>query len=139
MTSILADLVLILHFAFVLFVILGQVLILIGWAKKWSWTRNLIFRISHLFAILFVVLESWLGITCPLTTLEFALRESLGEKIEATSFVALWVHKILFYSAPEWVFTICYSVFGLVVVLSFIFYRPKKTNGFELIRWLKAI
>lgn len=124
----LADFTLVVHFTFVLFVILGQVFILVGWTLKWSWTRNLIFRISHLTAILFVVVESWLGITCPLTTLEFSLRQNLGEKVEATSFIALWVHKILFYSAPEFVFTICYSVFGLLVVLSFVFYKPKRSS-----------
>lgn len=125
--SILAELVLAIHFTFVLFVLLGQVLILIGWVKKWIWTRNLVFRIVHLAAILFVVLESWLGISCPLTILESSLRQSFGDnKIEASSFVAFWVHKILFYSASEWVFTICYTVFGFLVVLSFIFYKPKK-------------
>ena len=63
----LADLTLVLHAAYVLFVIGGQLLILLGWGLEWMWTRRFLFRLLHLLAIGFVMLEAWLGVTCPLT------------------------------------------------------------------------
>jgi uncharacterized membrane protein HdeD (DUF308 family) len=123
--SFLADLTVIIHAAFVLLVILGQLIILIGWLRQWHWTRNWRFRGWHLAAIGYVVLEAWLGITCPLTSLEDFLRSRAGETTYGTSFIAYWVHYWLFYTAPEWVFVLIYSIFGLLVVLTFVWYPPR--------------
>lgn len=57
---ILADVTIALHAVFVLFVIVGQVLILAGWLRGWGWTRWRLFRLLHLGSIGFVVLEAWL-------------------------------------------------------------------------------
>ncbi len=67
---VLADLILVLHAAYVLFVLGGQMMILSGWMLGWTWTRGYMFRLLHLLAIGFVVLEAWWGVTCPLTRLE---------------------------------------------------------------------
>ncbi len=123
----LADATVALHASFVLFVVGGQLLILLGWLGKWAWVRNPIFRISHLAAILFVVLEAWLGVNCPLTLLENRLRELAGQGVYELSFIGYWLNRILFYSAPEWVFTSLYSGFGLLVVVTFIIYPPRRS------------
>ena len=65
-----ADVVLLLHFAIVVFVVGGLVLIIVGNMCGWHWVNALWFRLAHLSAIGIVAAESWLGITCPLTTLE---------------------------------------------------------------------
>ncbi len=122
--SILADITLLTHAAFVLFVIVGQIVILIGWFRKWIWTRLLVFRSVHLAAIGYVVLEALLGIRCPLTVLEYHLRELAGEPTYGTSFIGYWVHYFLFYTAPTWVFSLIYTLFGSLVLLTFIFYPP---------------
>ena len=44
-----------LHTGFIAFVVLGLVLVLIGMAIGWRWTRNAWFRVAHLAAIAFVV------------------------------------------------------------------------------------
>ncbi len=121
----LADATVILHAAFVLFVVLGQGLILLGWLKQWQWVRYFPFRGLHLLAISYVVLEAWLGLTCPLTTLENYLRRLAGEIGYGHSFIGYWVPYLLFYSAPEWVFTLVYSIFGSLVVLTFLAYPPR--------------
>jgi len=127
--SFLADLTVVVHASFVLFVIAGQVLILIGWMRKWHWTQNFIFRFLHLAAIGYVVLEAWLGITCPLTLLESHLRHLAGEATHSMSFIAYWMHYFLFYTAPDWVFILIYSLFGALVLLTFLRYPPiKKTE-----------
>lgn len=123
----LADATVTLHASFVFFVVGGQLLILLGWLSNWRWTRNLIFRVAHLSAILFVILEAWLGVNCPLTILENGLREMAGQPGYELSFIGYWLNRILFYTAPEWVFTSIYSGFGLLVVLTFIVYPPRRT------------
>ncbi|HAI70521.1 MAG TPA: DUF2784 domain-containing protein, partial [Gammaproteobacteria bacterium] len=120
--SILANITLLTHAAFVLFVIVGQIVILIGWLRNWFWTRLLVFRGLHLAAIGYVVLEAWFGIVCPLTVLENHLRQLAGEATYSSSFISDWVHYFLFYTAPTWVFTLIYSLFGSLVLLTFIFY-----------------
>ena len=122
----LADSTVILHASFVLFVVGGQFLILLGWLSNWRWTRNFIFRVTHLAAILFVMLEAWLGVNCPLTVLENRLRELAGLAGYELSFIGYWLNRMLFYTAPEWVFTSLYSGFGLLVVLTFLAYPPQK-------------
>lgn len=127
--SFLADLTVFLHALFVLFVVLGQLLILLGWWRNWQWTRNRWFRYSHLVAIGYVVFEAWMGITCPLTLLEDYLRMRAGEVMYSTSFIGYWLHYFLFYSAPEWVFTLTYSGFGLLVLLSLWKYPPSSSTN----------
>ncbi len=120
-----ADLVLILHVAFVAFVVVGLLLILFGGACGWSWIRNPWFRTLHLAAIGLVVVQAWLGLMCPLTTLELSLREKAGEATYSGDFIAHWLQRLLYYEAPAWVFVVGYTLFGLAVVASWVRYRPK--------------
>ena len=113
----LADAILLIHFAFVVFVVVGFLLILIGLLARWSWVHNRVFRITHLAAIGIVVLQAWFGQLCPLTVWENQFRQQAGESGYAETFVEHWLHKLLFYQAESWVFTIIYSVFGVLVVL----------------------
>ena len=122
---IIADIVLITHAAFVVFVIFGLVLIIYGGFRRWHWIKNPWFRLGHLAAIGVVVLQAWFGMICPLTTLEMALRERAGEVTYSGSFVAHWVQRMLFYEAPTWVFALCYTLFGLLVIASWIAFRPR--------------
>jgi len=127
--QLLADAVLTLHVAIVLFVVGGLVVILVGnWRrwKSWQWVNALSFRLAHMLAILFVVSESWLGIVCPLTTLEMWLRRQAGASGYIGSFVEHWLQRLLYYDAPGWVFTLAYSVFGLAVVATWWLFPPRR-------------
>ena len=121
----LADLVLLLHAVFVVFVIAGLVLVLLGAWRGWVWVRNPWFRLAHLLAIGVVVAQAWLGVLCPLTTLEMTLRDRAGEAVYPGSFIAHWLESLLYYRAPTWVFTLCYTVFGLLVIASWYAVRPR--------------
>jgi len=116
MQMLLADFVLIVHFAFATFIIGGLGLIWLGAAVGWQWVRNLQFRIIHLAAICLVAGESLLGVVCPLTAWEDWLR---GGAQPGTSFVARWIHRILYYSFPEWVFTVSYLLVVAAVAVTF--------------------
>ena len=125
MHALLADAILVLHLAFVLFVLGGLGMIWIGAAAGWRWVRNFWLRVAHLAAIAYVAGEALLGIWCPLTVWEDALRGRHEEK----SFVARWIHRVLFYDLPEWVFTIAYAAFALVVAASWWVVRPYSRRG----------
>src|SRR5688572_21121657 len=91
-----ADVTLVLHVAFVVFVIGGQMLIFHGWCVDWSWTRNPLFRLTHLVVVVFVVLETWLNFACPLTILENWLRVRAGQTVyEDIGCIAHWLQKLL--------------------------------------------
>ena len=124
-----ADLTLAAHAAFIAFVVVGQALILVGWMRGWRWTRSPAFRLLHLGAIALVVLESWLGVTCPLTWLEFRLRASAGSPVTADSFLGYWLQRLIFHEAPSWVFTVVHTAFGVVVAATLVLYPPGKRLG----------
>lgn len=120
-----ADAILVLHFGIVAFVVLGLPLILIGGALGWAWVRNRGFRRAHLAAIAFVAGQQLLGMACPLTTLEAWLREQAGQGAYAGDFVAHWLARIIFYTAPPWVFTLLYTAFAAAVALSWRYVPPR--------------
>jgi hypothetical protein len=120
-----ADAVLVLHVAFVAFVVAGLLLVLIGKPMGWGWVRNPRFRIAHVVAIGVVVLQSWIGVICPLTTIEMALRKRAGDAVYPGTFVSHWLESLLYYRAPPWVFAVCYTAFGGLVILSWFWVRPR--------------
>jgi hypothetical protein len=119
-----ADAVLLLHVLFVAFVVAGLLLILAGRLLSWDWVRNWWFRVIHLGAIGIVVLQAWLGVICPLTRLEMYLRDKAGDTTYAGSFVSHWLEAILYYRAPAWIFAVVYTLFAIVVVMSWVWVRP---------------
>jgi len=110
----LADFILILHFAFVLFVVGSLPLIWAGAAAGWRWVRDVRFRLVHLAAILLVSAEAAAGVWCPLTLWEDALRGAARDK----SFVARWIHAVLYYDLPAWAFTTAYLAFAALVAFT---------------------
>jgi hypothetical protein len=125
MYAVAADLVLVTHFLFVVFIVLGLLLVFIGKLLNWLWVRNPWFRAAHLMGIAVVVVQSWFGVICPLTTWEMALRARAGEAAYQGSFISHWLGELLYYQAPAWVFVVCYSVFGGLVLLSWFLVRPR--------------
>jgi len=126
-----ADAALLLHTLFVVFVVLGLVLVMVGWGMGWRWVRNPWFRLAHVLAIAVVTLQAWLGRACPLTALEMSLRARAGDAVYPGSFVAHWLELLLYYQASPWVFTLLYSLFGVLVVASWCLVRPGKLRDFR--------
>jgi hypothetical protein len=122
----LADVIVIIHLGYVIYVILGFILIVIGIILRWKWIRNLPFRISHLLAIVGVACEALLGVNCPLTVLEFKLRYATNLSEEKVSFIGTMIDSLLYYNAPGWLFTIIYAAFAILVVITFIIAPPTR-------------
>lgn len=112
---ILADLVVLVHVIYVLFVVGGWAAVVLGAILGWNWVRNFWYRLVHGLAIGVVAVQAGLGIPCPLTTLENSLRRRAGQATYPGDFVGYWLHELLFYEAPAWVFTASYAGFAAVV------------------------
>jgi hypothetical protein len=122
---ILADCIVVFHTAFVLFVVGGMAAILLGIVFKWRWVRNFWFRIIHFGAIAVVVVESVLGVDCPLTDWEDMLREQAGETVKQGTFIGRFLHEIIFVNIQHDILVIAYCLFGLCVLLALIFAPPR--------------
>jgi hypothetical protein len=120
-----ADALLVVHFAIVLFIAGGLILTWTGAALGWGWIRSPWFRYLHLGAIAFVALEALLGVACPLTIWEDMLRGG----VRAESFVGRWVERLLYYRAPEWVFTAAYVAWTAATLVTLRLVPPTRRAG----------
>ena len=107
----LADVVLAVHCAIVVFIAAGLPLVWMGAALGWSWIRIRWLRALHLGAIGFVALESLAGVACPLTVWEALLRHRQPPQ----GMIQQWVERALFHDLPAWVFTLAYTGFAVAV------------------------
>jgi hypothetical protein len=117
-----ADVLLVVHFAIVLFIVGGLIGVWIGALLHWQWVRNPWLRYAHLGAITFVAAEALIGMVCPLTVWEAAARGGMAPE----SFVGQWVQRLLFYRAPPWVFTAAYVAWALATLATLRLVPPRR-------------
>ena len=129
MGLLLADAILLIHSLFIVFVLLGQICIVVGGLRHWIWVRRRGFRLVHLAAIVIVALQSWAGMLCPLTVWENALRQAAGETAYSGTFVSHWLGKLVYHDLPQWVFMTVYTLFGLVALASWFIVKPEKRKS----------
>ncbi|WP_428852656.1 DUF2784 domain-containing protein [Imbroritus primus] len=122
----LADAVLLVHALFVVAVVGGLLLIWIGAWRKWQWVHAWWLRVAHLAAIVFIAGSALIGVACPLTVLEDALR---GRTPGANGFIERWVGALLYYDWPTWVFTVLYVGFAALVAVTWIAIPPQRRTG----------
>ena len=102
--GLLADFVVVLHLAFVVFVLLGGLL-----ALKWPWIARL-----HLPAAAWGAIVEFSGWLCPLTPLENWLREQAGQQTYRTDFLDRYLLPILY---PDGLTREMQFVLGSIVLL----------------------
>lgn len=125
----LADLMVIVHALIVFTNVAALPVIWIGSMRHWKFVRGFAFRVAHLALIGFVAAESVIGMVCPLTTWENALRRAAGSEAHyAGGFIAHWAGRLLFYNCPAQVFTAAYVAFFVIVALTWILVRPHPPN-----------
>ena len=121
----LADAILLIHASVVAFIVGGAFYIWVGVWRGWVGIRSRLFRYLHLGAMLFVAAEAVMGLVCPLTLWEHALR---GEQPD-TGFVAHWVGRMIYYDLPGWVFSTAYVAFAGALIVTLIVIPPGKTGA----------
>ena len=115
-----ADVILLIHFLFVAFVVLGFIFIWIGYFTKQKFAKNAKFRICHIVAMGIVLCESLIGMICPFTEWENYLRVRGGQdQVYETGFMKEWIHKIMFFDFSELTFVIVYALFFALILLTF--------------------
>mgnify|MGYP001973931191 CR=1 FL=1 len=117
-----ADLILIIHFLIVVFIISLFALIPYGYHKKWTWVSLKKIRYTHLLLITFITIESILGFICPLTVLENNLRGIITNQ----TFISKYLSKIIFYNFSSSVFLSLYFTGFLFAVYLSLKFPPKK-------------
>jgi len=121
----LADLLLVFHFFIAGFIVLGLILVWAGALAGWRWICNPWFRYLHLAAIAFVAAEALLGYACPLTIWEDLLRG--GARPE--TFAGRWMQRLLYYDAPDWVFTAAYCAWAAASLATLSLVPPRRKAG----------
>ncbi len=129
MYGFLADVMVAIHVAYIGYVVLGQLAILIGWPLGWKWVRNFWFRISQFIMMMVVVYEEIRNIRCPLSVWEEQFRALAGQPTTGETFMGRLLHSLIFYDAPPIVFTVGYLSFGALVLATLIFCRPRWPFG----------
>ena len=121
----LADGTLVVHAAVVFFIIGALPVIWLGHYRRWAFVKSFGFRVTHLVLIGIVAAESVFGLICPLTTWEDTWRvKAGGEANYRGGFIANWLHRLIFYDAPPWVFIAAYVLFFGLVLLTWFLIRP---------------
>jgi len=126
--GIVADVIVAVHLAYVSYVVLGELLILVGIPLGWQWIRNLWFRLSHLVMILIVALEAVVGFECPLTTWETQLERAAGMNPNDRSFIGGLMDTMFFWTPADdsWIWMWIYGGAAALVVLTFIVAPPRR-------------
>lgn len=138
--SLLADLVVIIHIAYVAYIVVGLLLILAGLWRKWNWIRNLWFRFTHLAAILIVFFELIFQAWCPLTVLELQFRSLAGQPVTEVTFVSRLMYYLLLGGLPASVTNSMYIVFTLIIAIIFVLAPPRWRQGEQSSKlWKKQI
>lgn len=89
-----ARIVLALHAGYLLFALLGLVVVAEGAVLGWRWVRRPAWRRAHLAALVAVCALQYAGVGCPLTAAENRLRACAGETAYRQGFVSDWSDRL---------------------------------------------
>ncbi len=128
MYATLADLILLVHVLFAAYNVFGLILIWLGAAVGWGWVRGCWFRGTHLATMGIVVVESLLGMVCPLTKWESRLRLLSGGGEYEKSFMHHWAEKFFYYDVSSQTFMLIYIAF-FVAMLGTLWLVPVEWRG----------
>lgn len=115
----LANIVVVVHIGYFLFVVCGIIGILAGS----NWIRNIWIRLLHIAAVWIVVLEDIFHFECPLNTVEWNLRPAVAET--ATGITGA-LNFLLRHTIPGSVLHFFYWTAGVFVVASLIWDLRRK-------------
>ena len=131
--KVLADLIVVIHFAWILFMLVGFTLTLAGlwWREFFDWW---LFRTVHLCGILYVGLLAVLRQYCPLTMLENALRTTYNLELRYPgSFIVHYIEKLVYPDVDLSIVLIPTVIIAIFTIVVFIINPPAKIR--RIFRW----
>lgn len=124
--KILADAIVVTHFVWILFMLVGFILTLRGFFWKGFFDRWL-FRTLHLCGIVYVSLLALMGEYCPLTIWENSLRAKYDPRLTYSgSFIIHYVEKLVYPDVNPLIIQIPTTFIAVFTIVVFIFRPPKK-------------
>lgn len=126
-----ADVVLAAHIIYTAYIVLGLAAIWIGRLAGARFVTNSWFRGTHLGCMAVVVVQSLLGIMCPLTVLEWRLRSASGLAFYKQTFMQRVAEVVLYEDLPGHVFLVIYAAFFIAMLLTAVFvpFGKRKTDS----------
>lgn len=124
----LADVLVVVHLAIVLYGLIGTVAILVGGLFRVRWVRNPIFRWTHLALLAFVATQAAVGKLCFLTIWEVDLRVEAGETPSELSFVGRVLRDVLYVEAEQSTLTAIYIGVAISVLLGMLLVPPRRVS-----------
>lgn len=121
----LADLLAGFHLGIVLFMIIGQAMVLVGWVARWDWVRNAWFRLPHLGIMIYIAQNAIRGKFCFLTHWEADLRVEAGQAPSEISFVGGLLRSVLYVDVPPEILNRYYLAFFALVLITLVGVRPR--------------
>ena len=121
-----ADLIVVIHFTWILFMLVGFILTLCGffWREFFDWW---LFRTVHLFGIVYVTSLALLREYCPLTILENSLRERYNHDLTYPgSFIAHYIEKLVYPDVNPLIILIPLVIIAVFTMIIFILRLPEK-------------
>jgi uncharacterized protein DUF2784 len=88
--------------------------------RIWWW------RALHLAILALVAVQPLLARACFLTLWQSALQERAGETASSAPLIVRWVHDLLFWPLPLWVFAVLYVVIWLYALLLWRLVPPRR-------------
>ncbi|MGO8916982.1 MAG: DUF2784 domain-containing protein [Stellaceae bacterium] len=113
----LAETVLAVHVAIILFNVFGLVAIPLGGWRGWGFVRVFWWRALHVAILALVALQALLQQVCFLTLWQGALLREAGQAASDAPLVARVVQRLIFWPLPLWVFAVLYVAVCLYVLL----------------------
>ncbi len=127
--KILADTIVVIHFAWILFMLLGFILTLCGLFRKGFLDRWL-FRTLHLFGIVYVSLLAIMGKYCPLTIWENSLRAKYDPTLTYSgSCIVHYLEKLIYLDVDPLAILIPTISIALFTIVAFIIRPPAKVRN----------
>lgn len=130
-----ADLLMLLHAGFSLFLVLGLVVSSAGIVLGWRWTRRRGFQVAHLLAVLILVFRVWMGLPCPLSAAENGFRSRTTEPCALGKNFHNALHWLAFRGADKHGFTLGTTLFGLIGIGAFLLNNHAAIRARTLVTW----
>lgn len=123
---ILADTIVIMHFVWILLMLIGFILTVAGfWVKNFF--EQWFFRTLHLFGIAYVSILAIMGKYCPLTILENTLRQKYNPNLTYSgSFMINSIQRLVYPDINPLIILIPTTFIAIFTILVFIIRPPRK-------------
>ncbi|MCK5014967.1 MAG: DUF2784 domain-containing protein [Candidatus Omnitrophica bacterium] len=124
--KVLADLIVAIHFVWILFMLIGAIFTLSGFFYKrfFDWW---LFRTLHLCGIIYVGLLALLREYCPLTILEYTARAKFNPDLTYPgSFIVYYIEKLVYPDVNPSIILVSTTFIAVFTIVVFIFKPPTK-------------